>query len=122
VATAKKLKLLYDCSVCPAYCCTYPEIGITRADIKRIASRYGITVEDAINRFCKTDDGKLYLRHKSDPIFNTACRFLNVNTRRCTIYEDRPKVCRSYPDERRCGYYDFLVWERKRQADPECIP
>ena len=90
--------------------------------MSRIANRYRITVEEAIKRFCKTVDGKIHLRHKSDPIFNTACRFLNLNTRRCSIYEDRPKICRSYPEERRCGYYDFLVWERKRQADPECIP
>jgi Fe-S-cluster containining protein len=24
------------------------------------------------------------------------CIFLNVNTKRCDIYEDRPKVCREY--------------------------
>ncbi len=119
----RKLKLLFDCNVCPAYCCTYPEIGITRTDIKRIAKHYGIDVEVAIKRFCKqSDEGKLILRHRPDPIFNSACRFLDQETRGCSIYESRPKICRSYPEERRCGYYDFLIWERKRQNDPECIP
>lgn len=87
-----------------------------------IARRYGITLEAAVKRFCKTVHKTLVLRHHRDPIFNTSCRFLDVNERRCTIYEDRPKLCRVYPEERRCGYYDFLMWERERQDDPNCVP
>ncbi|MEW6729837.1 MAG: YkgJ family cysteine cluster protein [Acidobacteriota bacterium] len=116
------MKLLFDCSVCPAYCCTYPQIGVTRTDVRRIAKHFDLDLEVAIRRFCREVDGKLVLRHREDPIFNTACRFLDRETRRCTIYEVRPKICRSFPEERRCGYYDFLIWERKRQDDPECIP
>jgi Fe-S-cluster containining protein len=48
-----------------------------------------------------------------------ACRFLDARTRRCTVYEDRPAVCRDYPDTPRCGYWDFLTFERKAQDDPE---
>ncbi len=122
MAAKKALKVLYDCTVCPAYCCTYPTINISKTDIKRIAKHFDLDLETATRRFCKTEDGKLKLRHKSDPIFNSACRFLDRDTRRCTIYEARPSVCRAYPEERRCGYYDFLKWERTRQDDPECIP
>lgn len=117
-----KLKVLFDCSVCPAYCCTYPEIAISRADLRRIARHFQLKEEVAEKRFCKVKEGKLLLRHKPDPIFNTACRFLDRDKRRCTIYEARPRVCRQFPEERKCGYYDFLMWERKRQDDPECIP
>jgi uncharacterized protein len=116
------LKVFYDCSKCPAYCCTYSEIGVTRADVQRIAKRFGVTMETALKRYVKEVDGKLRLRHRPDPIFVTACRFLHKETRRCTIYEHRPKVCRTFPEERRCGYYTFLQWERTRQGDPECIP
>jgi hypothetical protein len=31
-------------------------------------------------------------------------------------------VCHQYPEEARCGYYDFLKWERKFQDDKEFIP
>lgn len=121
--TKKKrtLKVLYDCSVCPAYCCTYADIGINRTDIKRIAKHFDIPVETAIKRYAREVDGKLRLRHRRDEYFKTACRFLG-NDRRCTIYEARPGVCRIFPDERKCGYYDFLMWERERQDDPNCIP
>ena len=41
--------------------------------------------------------------------------------RRCTVYESRPGVCREYPDSPRCGYYEFLEFERAHQDDPEFI-
>ena len=29
-------KPTYDCSKCPAYCCSYPEIEVSKADIARL--------------------------------------------------------------------------------------
>ena len=54
-------------------------------------------------------------------MFDTACTFLDQETRRCTVYEVRPGVCRAYPDTQHCGYYDFLKFERAHQADPDFI-
>jgi len=39
----------------------------------------------------------------------------------CTIYEARPGVCRKYPDSNRCGYYEFLKFEREQQGDEEMV-
>ena len=36
------------------------------------------------------------------------------------IYAARPAHCRSYPGGR-CGYYDFLSFERAAQEDPEFV-
>jgi Fe-S-cluster containining protein len=47
--------------------------------------------------------------------------FLDQEKRRCTVYESRPGVCRSYPESKHCGYYDFLRFERAHQADPDFI-
>jgi hypothetical protein len=30
-------------------------------------------------------------------------------------------VCREYPDSPRCGYYEFLKFERAQQDDPKFI-
>ena len=46
---------------------------------------------------------------------------LDQEKRRCTVYEARPGVCRKYPDSNRCGYYDFLKFEREAQDDPNWI-
>ena len=62
------------------------------------------------------------LRHRKDRIFDSACMMLDQETRRCTVYEARPGVCRKYPDSSRCGYYDFLKFEREHQADDDFIP
>jgi Fe-S-cluster containining protein len=47
---------------------------------------------------------------------------MNRETRRCTVYEARPEICRAYPGNSRCGYYDFLAFERRAQEDAEFIP
>ena len=65
--------------------------------------------------------GTPMLRHKKDSIFDTACMFLDQEKRRCTIYESRPTVCRQYPNGPRCGYYDFLKFEREQQGDEEIV-
>jgi hypothetical protein len=37
------------------------------------------------------------------------------------VYDARPGVCRKYPDSSRCGYYDFLRFERAQQGDQEMV-
>lgn len=120
---AVRLPVLYNCAKCPAFCCTYPRVPVTRADVARLARRFGIGEEDARRRFTKAghEKGERVLRHRQDAVFQTACRFLHSETRRCTVYEDRPQACRDYPGTGRCGYYDFLSAERRRQDDPELV-
>ena len=40
----------------------------------------------------------------------------------CTIYHARPEICRDYPGTRKCGYYEFLMFERMLQEDDEFVP
>jgi Fe-S-cluster containining protein len=80
-----------------------------------------IDVETAHRRFTKIRDGEQVLQQK-DKIFGSICMFMDTKTRRCTVYEARPGVCHEYPDRPRCGYYDFLKWERSHQEDETFIP
>ena len=118
----KTVKLHYDCTKCPAYCCSYESIGVTGRDVKRLARHFGIDAETAERRFTKMKDGDRVLRHQKDAIYGSVCMFLDTKTRRCTIYDARPEVCHEYPDRARCGYYDFLRWERTFQDDPDFVP
>lgn len=115
-------KIKYDCSKCPAYCCSYEMIEVTRRDLRRLASHFGMTEEQAEKRFTKRREGTRVLRHRKDEIYGTTCMNLDPETRRCTVYEARPAVCRQYPEVSRCGYYEFLKWERFHQGDPDFIP
>lgn len=120
--TSRSLRVLFNCSKCPAYCCSYDRIEVTRRDMLKIAKHFGISYNQAEKRYTKIAFGSRVFRHKKDHIFKKVCQFLDSETRRCTIYEARPAVCREYPDSLRCGYYDFLASERRRQDDPEFIP
>ena len=118
------LPIFYCCDRCPAYCCSYPRIPVEPSDVARLAQHFGISPEAAARKFTKKSEepGEIVLRHLPDPIYGTACRFLDRKTRRCTVYEARPDICRSYPGQNRCGYYDFLSFERRAQEDPDFVP
>ncbi|HYH07285.1 MAG TPA: YkgJ family cysteine cluster protein [Thermoanaerobaculia bacterium] len=115
-------KSSYDCIKCPAYCCSYDRIIVEKKDLARLAKHFGIDPETARRRFTKVVEGEQVLRHQKDSIYGTICMFIDLSTRRCTVYESRPGVCHEYPDRPRCGYYDFLKWERRHQEDEEFIP
>ena len=70
----------------------------------------------------KTDKkGTVMLRHKRDRIFDSTCMFFDQKKRRCGVYEARPGVCRKYPDAVKCGYYEFLKFEREQQGDEKMV-
>ena len=113
----------YNCSKCPAYCCSiYERVPVTKRDLKRLAKHFALDLETAARRFTTTWQGKQILRRKADPIFGQACKLLNPVTRQCTIYHARPLVCRDFPGRARCAYYDLLQFERVHQGDDTVVP
>lgn len=123
MAATGKQPSYYDCSKCPAYCCSvYERVRVTKRDLKRLANHFGIGVRRARQRFTTTYDTERILRRKADPIFGKACKFLDPVTRQCKIYDARPKVCRDFPSRARCAYYDLLRFERRLQRDETAVP
>ena len=117
----EKIKPRYDCSKCPGYCCSYDQIEVSQHDIKRLAKHLQLTFKQTEARYTKIDDGKVVLRHHQDEHFKTICVFFDREARRCTVYTARPHPCRTYPYGAKCGYYEFLKFEREHQADEEFI-
>lgn len=113
---------LYDCSKCPGYCCSYPLIALDKRDVERLAKHHGMSFEAARKAFTKKAHGRQYaMRRKKDEHFGKICRFFDTKERRCTIYAARPAVCRSFPGDGRCGYYEFLKFERRAQDDKDFV-
>ena len=113
----------FDCSKCPAYCCSvYERVPVTKRDVARLARHFGVSVVTAERRYTRLTSGERVLRRVKDEIFEATCMFLNQETRGCTIYHARPGVCREYPDRARCAYYDVLQFERRHQNDPTVVP
>jgi Fe-S-cluster containining protein len=118
------VRVAYSCSKSPAYCSTYAEIEVTARDIARLARHFQVDYGQAEARYTKPKAGAAgarLLRHRKDDVYDSTCMLLDQEKRRCTVYEARPAVCRAYPDAARCGYYDFLEFEREQQGDPAFV-
>ena len=77
-----------------------------------------MSYEEAKKAFTKEEHGRKYaMRRKRDDVYGKICRFFYTTKRCCSIYTARPAVCRSFPGGGRCGYYDFLAFERRAQED-----
>jgi Fe-S-cluster containining protein len=123
MVTVETKPAYYNCSKCPAYCCSiYERVQVTKRDLKRLAKHFAVDLETAARRFTSIWEGERVLRRKADPIFGKACKFLNPETRQCTIYHARPLVCREFPARARCAYYDLLQFERVQQGDDSVLP
>src|SRR5213080_41581 len=125
VMLAKQLSTVsyYNCSKCPAYCCSiYERVQVTKRDIRRLAKYFGVDYETAQQRFTTTWQGERILRRKADPIFGKAGKFLDPVKRQCTIYDARLTVCHEFPSRACCDYYDFLPFERSQQGDDTVVP
>ncbi|HVF09261.1 MAG TPA: YkgJ family cysteine cluster protein [Abditibacteriaceae bacterium] len=113
----------YNCSKCPAICCSvYERVAVSKRDITRLAKHFGVSVQTAVRRYTQLNGEERVLRRGVDPIFGAACKFLDPETRGCTIYQARPDVCRAYPKRARCAYYDLLQFERRQQDNPNVVP
>ena len=112
----------YDCMKCPGYSCSYPVIEVKDRDAERIAKHFGVPLAVAEKKFFKSAHGyKRVFRRKADQHFGKICMFFDTENRRCGIYPARPSTCRVFPGEGRCGYYDFLSFERAGQEDENFI-
>ncbi len=116
------MRKLYDCMKCPGYCCSYPAVIVTKRDLERLARHFQLEPREAERKFCKSGYGyKRIMRRKKDQHFGKICRFFDTKARCCTIYEARPSGCREFPGDGRCGYWDFLAFERCTQNDKNYV-
>jgi len=77
-----------DCTKC-GNCCKSLKPGITQNDLEVLSKQLNMTTEQIVENYTETNDfGELFFRH-------APCKFLK--DKKCTIYEDRPEACRSYP-------------------------
>jgi Fe-S-cluster containining protein len=116
----------FNCAKCPGFCCSHGRIEVSEFDVKRLAGHFELPLHKARRRFTYVYKAQglreRILRHHRDNIYKSICMFFDRKDRKCTVYEARPRVCRQYPYGDKCGYYDFLKFERAHSGDPEMIP
>jgi len=84
---------------CFTACCSNINIVLPPYDLLRLRKRFGMTTEDFINKYCeieilaKTLLPVITLKMQNDE--KRSCPFVTPDG--CTVYEDRPNICRYYP-------------------------
>lgn len=79
-----------DCLDC-ANCCTSIPPMLNRADIRRIAKHLNLKPAEFEQQYILVDnDGDKVMK-------TTPCPFLQPDDNKCSIYEIRPRACRTYP-------------------------
>ncbi|MEO8146550.1 MAG: YkgJ family cysteine cluster protein [Bacteroidia bacterium] len=85
-----------DCTKC-ANCCKELEAGVTNDEIRKLAELKNLVTEDFIKQYIREDDFERepFLKHHP-------CTFLENNL--CSIYDQRPKACRDFPNTHKPGF------------------
>ena len=78
-----------DCTKC-GNCCREALPALSPLDIKRLATGLKLTEEQVHQRYLQPGDKPNSIEFNAKP-----CPFLSEN--KCTVYDFRPDVCKSYP-------------------------
>ena len=76
-----------DCTTCGNYCMKLKPF-ITEQDIKSLSQRLNFSPQQVKDDYIEIDEGNQYFK-------NLPCSFLKE--KKCTVYNDRPEDCRSFP-------------------------
>ena len=93
------------CTGCYGSCCTMP-VEVRASDLVRLGVAHPDEVETSVKKLVKRLKKEQLIQsyRESTELFTLAarpngdCHFLHPVTRLCTKYEDRPDVCRQFPD------------------------
>lgn len=86
--------LRFECTGCGDCCTGAPGyVWVTREEIELLATHLGLTVEQFQNRYVR----KVGIRKSLVEYANGDCVFFDPKGRGCTVYEARPKQCRTWP-------------------------
>ena len=86
--------LRFQCTGCGDCCTGAPGyVWVNQEEIDALASRLKLSVAEFERRFVRQVGIRRTLAERK----NYDCVFLDGETRRCTVYEDRPRQCRTWP-------------------------
>jgi uncharacterized protein len=90
-----------DCLACPSFCCFLGWVDVSPEEVRRLADFLGMTSEEfeRMHVLGFTPAGEKLIKKGQQ-----VCQFLGED-RKCTVYDARPQVCRSY----HCWEQDDLV-------------
>jgi Fe-S-cluster containining protein len=106
--------LRFTCTQC-GNCCSGPEgyVWVDEEEIAALAQRLELPVAQLLKLHTRRVGKRVSLRERA----NGDCTFLDEQTRRCTLYDLRPKQCRTWPFWN-SNLESPKAWESARQTCP----
>lgn len=85
--------LPFECTGCGKCCTGFPGyVWVDEEEIEKLALFLNLSVNEFSLRYLRSVEGQFSLKEEPETY---ACVFLEG--KRCTVYENRPKQCRTYP-------------------------
>lgn len=86
--------LRFECTQCGDCCTGAPGfVWVDAAEMNALAAKLGLSLEEFQEKYVR-QVGK---RFSLTEFANGDCVFLDGETRRCKVYENRPRQCRTWP-------------------------
>lgn len=93
--------LKQDSVTCPARCCEQLALHPTIEMVERFAMNGSAESDFVLDMLLERSD----LPSEPEPFY--ACKHLDRATKRCTVYEIRPQMCRDYPGDAPCKWCTY---------------
>lgn len=86
--------LRFQCTQCGDCCTGAPGfVWVNKEEIEALAKRFAMSVADFEAKYVRN----VGVRKSLVEFENGDCVFFDGQSRRCTVYEDRPRQCRTWP-------------------------
>jgi len=104
-----------ECSKCEGNCCIGESgyIWINPNEMKTLSELLNITVEELKDNYVNKISYKYSIKEKKLSKNNYACVFFDTTLKQCSVYEARPKQCRTFP------FWDYFK-ENEKEVCEEC--
>lgn len=103
------------CSECDGNCCIGESgyIWIDKDEINDLANYFSLSLDELRSKYLKKVGYKYSIIEKKLSEDNYACIFFDLEKKQCSIYEYRPKQCRTFP------FWDYFK-NRVNEVQKEC--
>ncbi len=104
-----------ECCNMDESCCRNPQIAWTIIELDELVSSFGPEILEGRTIFKAEFPGGIYIIDKppedTPEVEIKYCTFYDQDNRRCSIYENRPAVCKTYGDPKYncCPFQDFTT-------------
>ena len=104
-----------ECERCEGNCCIGESgyIWINKAEIEKLACNLNLTVQEVGLQYLRKVGYKYSIQEKKLGEGNYACVFFDLEKKCCSVYDARPKQCRTFP------FWDYFK-NNEQEVYEEC--